>query len=106
MNVEVAITVQELCESRGGHPGLPIRNSAYGLCGCKATLQDEGQLMMWLDHHLLSSWCRLFSFDSLPSVESCLALIVFRLWRVLSSDSLPSTESCLALTVFRVWRAV
>ena len=73
--------VQELRESRGGRPELPIPNGAYGLCGRKATLQDEGQLMMWLDHHLLSSWHRLFSFDSLPSVESCLALTVFHLWR-------------------------
>ena len=29
---------QELCESRGGHPGLPVPNSPYGLCGRKATM--------------------------------------------------------------------
>ena len=29
---------QELCESRGGRPGLPAPNSPYGLCGRKATL--------------------------------------------------------------------
>ena len=29
---------QELLESRGGCPGLPIPNSPYGLCGHKATL--------------------------------------------------------------------
>ena len=29
---------QELCESRGGRPGLPVPNSPYGLCGRKATL--------------------------------------------------------------------
>ena len=28
---------QELCESRGGHPGLPVPNSPYDLCGHKAT---------------------------------------------------------------------
>ena len=28
----------ELLENRGGHPGLPVPNSPYGLCGCKATL--------------------------------------------------------------------
>ena len=28
---------QELCESRGGRPGLPVHNSLYGLCGRKAT---------------------------------------------------------------------
>ena len=31
---------QELHESRGGHPGLPIPNSPYGLCECKATLNS------------------------------------------------------------------
>ena len=29
---------QELCESRGGRPGLPVPNSPYGLCGRTATL--------------------------------------------------------------------
>ena len=29
---------QELCESRGGRPGLPVPNSPYGLCGHEATL--------------------------------------------------------------------
>ena len=29
-----------LCESRGGHPGLPVPNSLYGLCGHKATLEE------------------------------------------------------------------
>ena len=28
---------QELCGSRGGHPGLPSPNSPYGLCGHEAT---------------------------------------------------------------------
>ena len=32
------LRTQELCESRGGHPGLPVPNSPYGLCGRKATL--------------------------------------------------------------------
>ena len=31
---------QELCESRGGRPGLPVPNSPYGLCGRKATLTN------------------------------------------------------------------
>ena len=30
--------LQELCESRGGHPGLPVPNSPYGFRGRKATL--------------------------------------------------------------------
>ena len=29
---------QELCESRGGRPGLPVPNNPYRLCGRKATL--------------------------------------------------------------------
>ena len=33
----------ELCESRGGRPGLPIRNIHYGLCGRKATLTNRTQ---------------------------------------------------------------
>ena len=28
---------QELCESRGDRPGLPVPNNPYGLCGRKAT---------------------------------------------------------------------
>ena len=36
-----ALGVQELCESRGGRPGLPVPNSPYGLCGRKAALNLE-----------------------------------------------------------------
>ena len=32
---------QELCESRGGRPGLPVPNEPYGFCGRKATLQHH-----------------------------------------------------------------
>ena len=32
---------QEVCESRGGRPGLPAPNSPYGLCGRKATFDEE-----------------------------------------------------------------
>ena len=32
---------QELCENRGGRPGLPVPNSPYGLCGRKATLNSK-----------------------------------------------------------------
>ena len=31
-------SAQELCEGRGGRPGIPVPNSPYGLCGRKATL--------------------------------------------------------------------
>ena len=32
---------QELCGSRGGRSGLPVPNSPYGLCGRKATFEEE-----------------------------------------------------------------
>ena len=31
-----------LCESRGGRPGLPVRNKRDGFCGRKATLKGNG----------------------------------------------------------------
>ena len=34
-------TAQELCESRGGCPGLPSLIRAYGFCRRKATLQQQ-----------------------------------------------------------------
>jgi len=39
---------KELCESRGGRPGLPVTNSPYGLCGRKATLSsNSGESMLF-----------------------------------------------------------
>ena len=38
VSVDVKLRAQELCESRGGRPGLPVPNSPYGLCGRKATV--------------------------------------------------------------------
>ena len=32
----VSFRAQELCESRGGRPGLPVPNSPHDLCGRKA----------------------------------------------------------------------
>ena len=32
---------QEVCESRGGRPGLPVPRSPYDLCGHKATFEEE-----------------------------------------------------------------
>jgi len=37
----VTIRAHELCENRGGHPGLSVPNSLYGLCGRKATLNSN-----------------------------------------------------------------
>ena len=33
---------QELCESRGGRPGLPVPDEPHGFCGRKATLNQDG----------------------------------------------------------------
>ena len=33
--------VTKLRESGGGRPGLPVPNSPYGLCGHKATFEEE-----------------------------------------------------------------
>ena len=35
------VRTQELCEGRGGRPGLPVPNSPYGLYGRKATFEEE-----------------------------------------------------------------
>ena len=35
------LRVRELCESRGGRPGLPVHNSPYGLCDREATLNSS-----------------------------------------------------------------
>ena len=34
---------QELCESRGGRPGLPVHNGPYGLCGRWATFNSNSR---------------------------------------------------------------
>ena len=36
--VWILFRAQELCESPGGRPGLPVPNSPYGFCGRSATL--------------------------------------------------------------------
>ena len=35
------VRTQELCESWGGRPGLPVPNALYGLCGRKVTLNEH-----------------------------------------------------------------
>ena len=37
------LRAQELCESRGGRPGLPVPNKPYGLCERKAALKNRAQ---------------------------------------------------------------
>ena len=35
------LRAQELCESRGGRPGLPVPNSPHGFCGRKETMEKD-----------------------------------------------------------------
>ena len=35
------LRAQELCESRGGRPGLPVPDKPYGFCGRKATWKKK-----------------------------------------------------------------
>ena len=39
--MERADRAQELCEIRGGRPGLPVPNNPYGLFGCSATVNQN-----------------------------------------------------------------
>ena len=41
--VTLPVRAQELCESGGGCPGLPVPNSPYGLCGREATVKLNAQ---------------------------------------------------------------
>ena len=41
----LAFRAQELCERRDERPGLPVPNSPYGLCGRRAPLKSESQLV-------------------------------------------------------------
>ena len=50
----ISLRAQELCESRGGRPGLPVPNSPYCLCGRKATLYLNRCLEFGLRWSLLS----------------------------------------------------
>ena len=42
----IAITTQELCESRGEHAGLPVPNGPYRLCGSKTILKKGKKLLV------------------------------------------------------------
>ena len=55
------IRAQELCESRGGRPGLSVPNSPYSLCGRKATLNSHSnttdKLYLWGRNSKYSTSC-------------------------------------------------
>ena len=37
----LTLTAQQLCEGRGGRPGLPVPNKPHGFCGRKAPLNQS-----------------------------------------------------------------
>ena len=55
VSLEERDRAQGLCESRGGHPGLPVPTCPYGLCGRKAALNERHgpSLRHVLDQQLL-----------------------------------------------------
>ena len=59
---KTVLTAQELCESGGGRPGLPVPNSPYGLCRRKATVEEEQQLLL----HNASTY---FGTDALVAIS-------------------------------------
>ena len=48
--IQYTYRTQELCEIRGGRPGLAVPDSPYGLCGRNATLNEH----TYTHHHTLS----------------------------------------------------
>ena len=40
-STNLQLRAKELCESRGGRPGLPVPDSPDGLCGRKATFEED-----------------------------------------------------------------
>ena len=34
------VRAEEVCDSRGGRPGLPVPNSRYGFCGRKTASEE------------------------------------------------------------------
>ena len=46
---------QELCESRGGRPGLPAPNNPHSLCGRDATLNTETIVIQTVVDHSVQS---------------------------------------------------
>ena len=69
-------SAQELCESGGGRPWLPVPNSPYGLYGRKATLnlkawsaacQRQHFSNWWYLHAQSCVWCLAYFYLSDPS---------------------------------------
>ena len=62
---------QELCESRGGRPGLPVPNKHDGLCGRKATLEE---VLYWFFR--AQELCVFESRGGRPGFPSLISLMV------------------------------
>ena len=61
-NFLTSCRAQELCESQGGRPGLPVPNTPCGLCGRKAVLNlTEQSLAGWLKQAACT--CLIFQQD-------------------------------------------
>ena len=75
------LRAQELCESRGGRPGLPVPNSPLGLCEYKAT----SNLTYWI-HHLSSH---------MPPIE----VLVINLKKWAQQDETFHCYACRAVTL-------
>ena len=58
---------QELCESRGGRPGLPVPNGPYGLCGRKATWNLSDAIVIELK--VLLFWLCVMTCSSLKKLK-------------------------------------
>ena len=67
------IRSQELCESRGGRPGLPVPNSPYGLCRRKATVEEVVFLVLHVSEKTKCSAGQL-SFNLYRGLHFCLSL--------------------------------
>ena len=61
--VVVVIRAQELCESGGGRPGLPVPNKPDGFCGHKATVKCVLTDQSSTDHSSLPALGRTDCFD-------------------------------------------
>ena len=73
--------VQEVCEHRGGCPGLPSLNSPCGLCGRKATLNECWKTELRSCVKVIQSWT--YAFIT-AEIRSCVKIEVV----VLGSPSL------------------
>ena len=70
------VRAQELCESRGGRPGLPVPNSPYGLCGLLTPCGNSGRLT-WLRLQQPQEQRYTNSYQSVVAVFLCCRAMVW-----------------------------